>query len=284
MLRFVMPILRKAAIQINFYFSRFSKATSGKIYVALFNFRAILCRQEVRFNLEKEGYLATERQYFRYFVEEEQNWNTYSRGLISRSQRIGRDYFLDRILFSKDDLIVDCGANVGDLYLYFQINKIPIRYIGIEPSTHEFNCLQLNVSNQECYNFGLWNMSGNLPFYYSPENADSSFTKPLKYNSVSEGTQVVRLDSVLSSPVRLLKLEAEGSEIEVLEGTQGCLSIIEYISADVGFERGPNRESTLAPVTNFLLKNNFELLELSSPRRVALFRNLSFLDVQPKVL
>ena len=165
MLRFVMPILRKAAIQINFYFSRFSKATSGKIYVALFNFRAILCRQEVRFNLKKKGYLATERQYFRYFVEEEQDWNTYSRGLISRSQRIGRDYFLDRILFSKDDLIVDCGANVGDLYLYFQINKIPIRYIGIEPSTHEFNCLQLNVSNQECYNFGLWNMSGNLPFY-----------------------------------------------------------------------------------------------------------------------
>ena len=103
-LRFVMPILRKAAIQINFYFSRFSKATSGKIYVTLFNFRAILCRQEVRFNLKKERYLATERQYFRYFVEEEQNWNTYSRGLISRSQRIGRDYFLDRILFSKDDL------------------------------------------------------------------------------------------------------------------------------------------------------------------------------------
>ena len=101
-----MPVLRKVAIKINFYFSRFSKATSGKIYVTLFNFRAILSRQEVRFNFKKEGgYIATERQYFRYFVEEEQNWNTYSRGLISRSQRIGRDYFLDRILFSKDDLI-----------------------------------------------------------------------------------------------------------------------------------------------------------------------------------
>ena len=35
--------------------------------------------------------------------------------------------------------------------------------------------------------------------------------------------------------------------------------MINYISADLGFERGSNEESTLAPVSNFLINQGFKL-------------------------
>ena len=87
-----------------------------------------------------------------------------------------------------------------------------------------------------------------------------------------------RLDTLISEPVKLLKIEAEGAEPEALLGCSQLLSKIEYISADLGFERGVLQESTLAPVTNYLLQNGFELLTVGYPRVVALFkrRSISF--------
>ena len=56
-------------------------------------------------------------------------------------------------------------------------------------------------------------------------------------------------------------------------GCGNLLNQIEYISADLGFERGKKQESTFLSVTNFLLKNNFELVEVNLIRITALFKN-----------
>jgi hypothetical protein len=69
----------------------------------------------------------------------------------------------------------------------------------------------------------------------------------------------------------LLKLEAEGAEIEVIEGAERILSKTRYITADLGFER--KGKSTLPDVTNYLLQKGFEIVEFSSPRIVVLFKN-----------
>ena len=82
-----------------------------------------------------------------------------------------------------------------------------------------------------------------------------------------------RLENFIHKPVKLLKLEAEGAEPEILYGIGDKLKLIEYISADVGFERGIKEESTLVPVTNYLLENNFELISLGIGRLSLLFRN-----------
>ena len=65
---------------------------------------------------------------------------------------------------------------------------------------------------------------------------------------------VDRLESYVSSKIKLLKLEAEGAEPEILEGLGEKLNLVEYISADLGYERGVHCESTLVPVTNYLLE------------------------------
>ena len=76
---------------------------------------------------------------------------------------------------------------------------------------------------------------------------------------------------MVSCPIKLLKLEAEGGEPEVLLGSSTILNHIEFISADLGFERGLNSESTLPAVSNFLLPMGFRFVDLSKNRLVSLF-------------
>ena len=58
----------------------------------------------------------------------------YENGLIYRSNQLSRFYFLEEIGFKDEDVVLDCGANVGDLKLWFELNNINIKYIGFEPS------------------------------------------------------------------------------------------------------------------------------------------------------
>ena len=52
--------------------------------------------------------------------------------------------------------------------------------------------------------------------------------------------------------IKLLKLEAEGYEPEILLGANKILDKIEYIAIDGGYERGKNSEETLSSQLNFL--------------------------------
>ena len=84
------------------------------------------------------------------------------------------------------------------------------------------------------------------------------------------------MDSYINGPIKLLKLEGEGAEPEILEGIGDKLSLIEYIAADVGFERGVSEESTLAETTNYLLKKGFEISEINKGRLCILYKNIHF--------
>lgn len=124
---------------------------------------------------------------------------------------------------------------------------------------------------------GLWNEDSSLQLFISSRNADSSFFQPETFTATCT-IPTKRLDAIIDQPIRLLKLEAEGAEPEVLQGCMGLLERIDYISADLGFERGPEQESTLAPVTNFLLANGFEMVAFRAGRIVVLYRNVRVRD------
>ncbi|MEK9614503.1 MAG: hypothetical protein VW080_11350, partial [Flavobacteriaceae bacterium] len=78
------------------------------------------------------------------------------------------------------------------------------------------------------------------------------------------------------SKIKLIKLEAEGFEPEIIEGLRKNLKNVEYISADLGFERGVNQETTAPKVINYLLKNGFKLLAFGESRNTFLFKNQIF--------
>ncbi len=269
-------LFRKILGRLDASYKKTALKSNGNSFCLLFNARALFLNKDVRFKYDnlQRIYKAESSRHIRYFFAKEQNWNSYQGGLSNRAQQLGRAYFCHLIDFKENDLIIDCGANVGDLELYFQENNFRIRYVGIEPSPREYICLKKNVNRSQTYNIGLWSVESSLSFFVSSDNADSSFIEPIRYSEfVSVTTK--RLDTLFSEPVKLLKIEAEGAEPEALLGCSQLLAKIEYISADLGFERGVLQESTLAPVTNYLIQNGFELITVGYPRIVALFKRRS---------
>jgi FkbM family methyltransferase len=215
-----------------------------------------------RFNFRKQGLL-------------------FSKGIISRGIIIAKDYHLDVIKFKKNDVVIDCGANTGDLYIYFENEQIDVNYIAIEPGKQEFKCLEKNVDKNKLFNLCLGEKNGEIKFYYKPEFGDSSIMKMEGFENsyISEITtldELINKNGLLDKKIKLFKLEAEGAEPEICQGAINSLKNIEYISVDVGFERGIKQRSTAPDVVNFLLKNNFVLKNVGDSRMCYLFKNNIF--------
>ena len=199
----------------------------------------------------------------------------YLDGLEQRGKSIGKSYMLDDIKFKDGDVVLDCGANMGDLQLYFYSKKIVINYIGFEPNPLDYNCLSRNLlNNSKSVNIALWNSKSKLNFYVDSKSASSSLIEPPFFSEVIP-VMASRLDEIeLPSSIKLLKVEGEGAEPEILLGSIGVLDRIEYISVDAGPERGILQFSTKTEVSDTLERNGFSLIkENPFHRKTLLFRD-----------
>lgn len=209
-------------------------------------------------------------------------WTLFD-GQLTRGKTLAYQYLLDQIEFKDGDHIIDVGANTGDLALSFRAMERKVHIEAFEPSPGEYAALKQNLAacsavlSHNAYQVALWNeASDGLTFYLKPRKADSSV---LPINGAT-GKIIVpgkRLDDIISPAknvrYRLLKLEAEGAEPEILEGAEALLPQIDYIAADVGFERGTDALSTLPEVTNFLTSRGFKIIGFEGGRCVVLFKN-----------
>jgi FkbM family methyltransferase len=204
----------------------------------------------------------------------------YSKGFSQRGEAMGKTYLLYNITFSDRDVVIDCGANMGDLQLFFMNLGVDITYLGIEPNPIDFECLSENeIGSASFLNLALWNEKGSLKFWVDSKTASSSLIEPPSFTEIIN-VEAVRLDQLTLPPrIKLLKVEGEGAEPEILLGCAGILNKIEFISADVGPERGVNQVSTREDVVDYLVKNNFEIIEENRyHRKTVLFRNKTLAD------
>jgi hypothetical protein len=130
------------------------------------------------------------------------------------------------------------------------------------------------IKNAVINNKAVGNFTGPVKFYISSAKADSSVFEPLEFESVVQIDQI-KLDDFITNPIKLLKVEAEGAELEVLEGARESLSKIEYIAVDASFEKGKQKLSPAVDIINYLYSNNFELISLS-PKERYLFKNKNY--------
>lgn len=189
-------------------------------------------------------------------------------------------YMLGKVPLRPGDWVVDCGANVGEVSFALQRLQDGLSVVTIEPERLEANCADLNVHGGRPLTVRkvLWKSDGVLQFHSAAATADSSLFEPPVPHKVTEvqAITLARLVAELGIPrIRLLKLEAEGAEPEILLGAEPVLNRIDYIAADLGPERGLAQEQTATPVINFLLARGFELVDMKFDRVVCLFRNTS---------
>ena len=260
------------------FYNLFLLRTDKKTFAFLFNIRNFIGNKSSRVRWLGDFFEVTDNRLpnFKYIIRHQTQCNeAYTAGIIERATNLSKVFFLDRIDFKEGDVVMDCGANVGDLKIWFTMNNINITYIGFEPSPIEFQALKENVYPSEVHNIGLWKTEESLDFYINSQLADSSFITPINFYETIR-INALPLERFVNQDVKLLKLDAEGGEPEVILGLLNKIKHIEYISADLDFERGIHKSSTLAPVINLLLDRGFEIIDFSNNRICVLFRNKTF--------
>ena len=247
----------------------------NEIYCFIVNLRSAFRRQGLRISALKNGLFSANVDNENVHFARRIRYYFYKRGITARVNALAKDYQLNSIKFRTGDHVIDCGANIGEIGIF--LNQFDVRYHPFEPEEKEAHCCDLNNfdGNMETNRIALWNRDENITFYSNPETADSSIfpsslgipTKSIPATTLSSYVKNTKIKSI-----RLAKIEAEGAEPEVLQGAQPILHTIDYVSVDCGPERGISKSSTHQECDDILQKFDFELINISSPRKIALYR------------
>jgi len=255
---------------------------SSEISIFVENILSFIRFKKHKFIYKKELgiFLVTEKTQQVRFLNKIRGFNLYRNGIKKRADFIFSSYCLDKISFSEDDVVIDCGANFGDLMLKLKDYIKPKNYVAIEPNPSDFAVLRLNYNDSILTNKALGSVNTYGEFYVSTEEGGSSLVKPISFTEIINSS-IITLDTLIQElnlkKIKLLKIEAEGYEPEILSGlSEMMLKKINYIAIDGGYERGVEREQTFTKLTNKLIQNNFEIVDIKFDFNRALFLNKKF--------
>jgi FkbM family methyltransferase len=201
-----------------------------------------------------------------------------------RVSEIGAAYGADNINFSPGETVIDVGANIGEFGLYVKSRCALTNLISIEPEQTARVCCNLNNygGNDLTLDFAVWNQSSEFLWHRNVEGASSSLiasksglSKTLvRTATLDDLIPLLDLDKVL-----LIKIDAEGGEPEVLMGGRSLLKMTQYVSVDVGPERGMNGDSTSQQCVDILENFGFTIKwqSGSTDRQTILFQNTEYL-------
>lgn len=168
--------------------------------------------------------------------------------------------------------IIDIGSHIGISVLYFK-NLFPnSQILAFEPNPISFEFLRENVdgnglNNVTLVNEGISSNPGAKILYIdnsdSQWNSNSSFLKNSwngKENTKGITVKSTRLDSYLQNVkcIDMLKIDTEGSELEILVSHKRILRMIENISLEYHPSRGKKFKSILNILQEFF---NIEILD-----------------------
>ncbi|MEZ4103686.1 MAG: FkbM family methyltransferase [Candidatus Paceibacterota bacterium] len=164
--------------------------------------------------------------------------------------------------------IIDIGANKGFFSLYASKNPSNIIF-SYEPITETYNELRDNIdlnkkNNVYTFNLGVAGKDGYRDFSYEDDKSIlSSMIFDVGSESKSAKVQCITLKNLFTSnnleKVDLLKMDCEGSEFEILYGTDNSiLSRIKRIRME--YHNSPKEEAyNIDKLSLYLNKNGFRL-------------------------
>jgi FkbM family methyltransferase len=246
--------------------SKFYKIISPKLYIAImpayykfFSKKRRGCTYKFKVEENKKITFSDSKTKFSFMGYRRMNRYLYPEGLERKMNSMKKKYCNSECNINAGDTVVEIGANVGEFTL--MASNIAQKVFAFEPDPNCFRCLKENISsknNIEIFESAASKENRSEVFYVSTEDADSSLIKPKIYTDEIE-IKSVRLDSWMDSlglqKIDFLKLEAEGAEIEVLEGLGEKIHFVRKISVDGGPER--YGEPTSDDVDRFLQAKGF---------------------------
>lgn len=181
-------------------------------------------------------------------------------------QRVLCEAFKLRKHLQKAPLVVDVGANSGQFNRFCEFYLGASRIISIEPVKETFNLLLKNVRRpQDCYQAMVSDRDGPAKFFITGASQLSSAIQPddnVPYTEIE--LYPTRLDKILSdagiNTIDLLKIDCEGSEMEVLRSAGAFLARTRLIIVEMSVLR--KNAGNLFAVGSYLESHGFCLREL----------------------
>lgn len=240
-------------------------------------------RHRFNFDCSCGLFLVSEDDLSVYFSDLSRGIGRYHAGITEVKKKIWSSYLLDRVPLSVNDVVVDCGAHFADLWLTLREIIHPDRYYSFEPGPGEYASILKNAPLGRHFNLALFNVTGVSVMEYLPQSADSTLipTDSGKASKIEVGTTT--LDDWFKASgiprIKLLKVEAEGAEPEVLMGSKQTLGThIDYVAIDGFYERGSNCEETFSTQSNILYSAGFRMIGVNLGAGRALWKHVSCKD------
>lgn len=160
-----------------------------------------------------------------------------------------------------NSIIVDIGANIGQFNFFCKNFLKALRVYSFEPVKDAFNTLQLN-SPENTYNYAISSNKSEVLYVPKPTNLMASSIKK-NSDDFKEIVNGIRLDDVEDIKnekfIDLLKIDTEGSELDVVRASIKTMKKSRYILVETSI----NRKSSGDIFSLFLLlKNHLPRLNL----------------------
>ena len=249
------------------------------VFVLFVNLLHTMSLVKVRVRLGSDGnYLYIDNGRSRYASDRLRGLRLWRRGFGYRDAQLIEKYGLEFVDLNAGDIVIDCGANYGDVYFSLASLEKQPKYVAIEPDPIVERCLTNNVSCESLvYNIALGAESqSSVRFFLSGMSGDSSVVKP----RIVEDEVIVPMQTLTAfvqcagfEKIGLLKLEAEGYEVEILRGAVKVLERFEYVAVDGSAEC--DGAETLDECRIILEEHGFTGIYSSSKYLSALFRRAS---------
>lgn len=119
--------------------------------------------------------------------------------------------------------IIDCGSNIGLSVLYFKALYPASRIMAFEPDPQAFELLESNIRNNKledviCYNQAVTNTVGCAELFKEEIPGSLGMSLIEMPSAYRQTVRTIRLSEFIHNDVDLLKIDVEGSEIQIIEG------------------------------------------------------------------
>lgn len=176
------------------------------------------------------------------------------------------------------NVLFDVGAHKGsftkDVHSKVKVNKT----FMFEPIPDVFNALLDDdfFNKFSCHNIALCAYQGNAEFYINENMQTSSllnFDKSLiSSNNINKDLKkkiIVKTNTLNNfmkteqiNKIDLLKIDVQGSDLDVLKGLEENINNVRIIFTEVSFKKIYENSSTFFEIFDFLTKNGFILIDL----------------------
>jgi FkbM family methyltransferase len=159
-------------------------------------------------------------------------------------KEIERLYEFDSIPFEEGDSVIDVGAHVGFVSIYLA-KKYGVRVYAYEPVPANFTSLAMNVGANQAevipHNLAVSSDGRDMTIYMGNHSGEGgAFVDLTAQQHLNRGSVEVKsttLEQIFEvnniETCRLLKLDCEGAEHEIVAGLDGLVEKIEHVRGEI---------------------------------------------------